>query len=340
MAQELISYLKARIFSRNIGSSTYDSGIIRDAWDGLHAGYYGDTPIELRNAFSAASLLETRGILDIRAEFYMQRSVLLNPTTSAESNINCILRDVSTDFCPDLLHNAENMNPEPGNSTIVEIPPDVSLVEFLRLSQARKPFIVRQLCKDLPAIKAWNNARFWSENFGTKYVPIEVGGYLSRDFLQVIISFNDFIHYLKSGDSGILFYLAQLEVSRLSPLLEEFLVPLPDQFHVLTGSFTRYLFLGPRGTESPYHVDPQHNLLCQIVGVKYVSLYPPGYKPSGSDEEHHNQGMSAAETGLATDRGPLEGVIRPGDCLFIPRGWWHYIKSLSLSCSVAHFFEH
>jgi Cupin-like domain len=35
----------------------------------------------------------------------------------------------------------------------------------------------------------------------------------------------------------------------------------------------------------------------------------------------------------------FEGVISPGDCLYIPRGWWHYVHSLSPSISVSFWWD-
>ena len=32
----------------------------------------------------------------------------------------------------------------------------------------------------------------------------------------------------------------------------------------------------------------------------------------------------------------LEAVVGPGDLLFIPIRWWHFVKSLDVSISVAH----
>lgn len=35
----------------------------------------------------------------------------------------------------------------------------------------------------------------------------------------------------------------------------------------------------------------------------------------------------------------IEGVLEPGDGLFIPLGWWHYVRSLDVSFSVSFWWK-
>ncbi|KAK7981767.1 hypothetical protein PG996_009455 [Apiospora saccharicola] len=129
-------------------------------------------------------------------------------------------------------------------------------------------------------------------------------------------------------------------------------------------------WFGPPGTITPLHNDPYHNLLVQVVGHKYVRLYSPLHT-----EQMHARGKEdGVEMGNTSslDVGALEGwdrpaedqqpspdeqaseemmrkalkdvpyvdcILNPGDTLYIPIGWWHYVRGLSVSFSVSFWWN-
>ena len=114
-------------------------------------------------------------------------------------------------------------------------------------------------------------------------------------------------------------------------------------------------WFGPAGTVTPCHHDPKHNLLCQAVGRKYVRLWPadtqqeddPAWTAEGSALYPHETGMHTNSSRVDV-RAPdlnafprfgsapyFECVLEPGEMLYIPPRWWHYVQSMdcSFSCS-------
>ena len=99
---------------------------------------------------------------------------------------------------------------------------------------------------------------------------------------------------------------------------------------------------------TPLHHDPHHNLLAQAVGLKYVRLYPPAATPRLYP---YQQGLTTNASQVDLDAPDLvrhpdfaglphqECLLRPGEMLYIPPGWWHYVRSLAVSFSVSFWWS-
>lgn len=100
----------------------------------------------------------------------------------------------------------------------------------------------------------------------------------------------------------------------------------------------RALFLSSAGASTTMHLDPWMSsaVLCQMTGTKKFSLYEPAL---------HEEILTAVKSGQ--DRRKIEGmtptlkdVLKPGEILFIPDGWWHHVTTLTDSISLTWNFVH
>jgi [histone H3]-dimethyl/trimethyl-L-lysine36 demethylase len=216
-----------------------------------------------------------------------------------------------------------------------------------------------------PALRLWRDPRYLHRIAGPRTVPVEVGDhYLAEGWGQRLVRFGDFLDKhvlgrdnpaLKDHEESTLegrAYLAQ------HPLLDQ----IPDlaadistpEYCVLgeEGEVNAVnAWIGPAGTVSPLHTDPHHNLLCQVAGRKYLRLYSPEQKgamrPPGSGMTANTSTVDLDDPPKAGEEGGAEFAAAPflecqldeGEALYLPPGWWHYVKSLSPSISVSFWWS-
>lgn len=137
-------------------------------------------------------------------------------------------------------------------------------------------------------------------------------------------------------------YLAYQRVAELFPAADYDLAGLLGDRN--TDPDTR-AWIGSAGTRSMLHSDLKDNLFCQLWGEKHIVLVPWAHSRAvyPFPDNVVNSQLDLADLDL--ERHPrlrqavlYTGTMTPGDLLYIPRGWWHDIRSRTPSVSLNHWF--
>lgn len=219
------------------------------------------------------------------------------------------------------------------------------------------PVVLRGAASHSSAIQKWKTWEYFENVVDSNTVcHVEVGGnYASANSARCDIRFTDYLVYLhafeaRHGKFGKdsppteeLVYLAQNDL--FDELYQDIVIPdFCTDTAVGEGKlYNTMIWIGPYGCVSPLHFDPMENALIQLVGTKKVMMYPPEvHVYAGVDGHQSNTSPLNPEHPIDLSRYPLaadlppcmETTISPGDVLFIPKKWWHYIRTIETSVSV------
>jgi hypothetical protein len=151
-------------------------------------------------------------------------------------------------------------------------------------------------------------------------------------------------------------YVAQAQVSELPQQLQDDL-PAPKVVREAGRGdiYDANIWLGIPPTYTPLHKDPNPNLFVQLASEKVVRIFSPEVgseifrrvqQKTGGDGSFAIRGdemMQGPERGFLENAvwdhpDAIEGyevVVRPGDGLFIPKGWWHSIRSIGVDINAS-----
>lgn len=220
----------------------------------------------------------------------------------------------------------------------------------------RKPAILCKCMAQWSALTKWSQPTYIIGVAGERTVPIEIGShYTNDDWAQDLVKLKDFIRrQFVDGPSSNqrIEYLAQHNLfDQIPQLRQDIIVPeyccVSDAADVDVQPDIKAWF-GPKGTVSPMHHDPKHNLLCQVFGHKRIILAAPDDTPNLYAHENEmlaNTSLIDAEN-IDFDKFPLAAnakfyslTLYKGEMLYIPPKWWHFVRSLDKSFSVSFWWE-
>ena len=100
-----------------------------------------------------------------------------------------------------------------------------------------------------------------------------------------------------------------------------------------------YVFVSSPGSMTPYHFDPEHNILMQLRGTKRMVQFPAGdarFAPPQVHEAYHTGGHRNLRWDDGFDAAGTPFDLAPGEALFVPVMAPHYVRngpepSISLS---------
>jgi hypothetical protein len=227
--------------------------------------------------------------------------------------------------------------------------PRISSKRFLEDHYARsRPVVLTSMMKDWKATRRWT-LPFLKEHFGG--VELRVASNRTRtawyDLNVHAISepmrLGDFVDWISRVKVSNERYL----VANNDGLADPALRPLLKDIGYFNGLMKRgdlrgsvYLWFGPGGTVTPLHHDTANILFCQVRGRKTFKLVSPLRSELLHDVVSYYSPIDLERPAL--DRFPfmreaevLDVELSPGEALFLPAGWWHHVRSHSVSLSVS-----
>jgi hypothetical protein len=275
-------------------------------------------------------------------------SNLLNKTRIDEPSLNHVLKE-RIEKLESLLDFYSELHQQSRHHAKIETLSHISRSEFYdNYYFQNRPVILKNMLKNSEALKKWS-----PDYFGKKFCNAPLTVSLNRDnyveyeknFQQTVknITMGEYLKLLSKNPRSNDFYIVAKNYFFDNPYYQSLRKDIVPPTEIIdseyTGKGTMKLWFGPEGTITPLHHDKHSILFAQIYGNKHFKMIPSfeitkiynedryysPVNPENINKEKYPEFLNASVADV---------FLGPGDMLFIPAGWWHWVKSLNISMSV------
>jgi hypothetical protein len=226
----------------------------------------------------------------------------------------------------------------------------ISQHEFLeRYYAANRPVIITGLFADSLVSKHWS-PEYLAATCGEATVQVMQGRHadpryeINSEAHKHQAKLSEYVRMVLEGGSSNDYYLVANNEFFSLPETQALLDEAPTFADYLDPSDRNgkiYLWFGPAGTVTPLHHDTMNILVAEVYGRKRFTFIPPEettcvYNDLSVYSDVDCKNPDYARHPLYQYANPISLVLGPGDALFIPVGWWHYVEALDTSIMLSY----
>ncbi|MGM9479211.1 cupin-like domain-containing protein [Pedobacter sp. GSP4] len=232
------------------------------------------------------------------------------------------------------------------NLSPIDVVEDISKSDFeLNYLKPRRPLVIKNMAKKWPAYQKWT-MEYMKDVVGDKVVPLYDSAKAdpSKPINASVaeMKFSDYINLIKETPTDLRIFL--FDPIKFAPeLLDDYIAPKD----LMGGFLDRYpnMFFGGKGSVTflHYDIDLAHIFHTHFNGRKHVILFDYKWKErlyqipyatyalEDYDVENPDFDKFPALKGIQG----VEAYLEHGDTLFMPTGYWHWMKYLDGSFSIS-----
>ncbi len=227
----------------------------------------------------------------------------------------------------------------------IDVVDDISREDFYRhYLKPRRPLVIKNLSKNWPAREKWS-LDYMKEAVGDITVPLydssKADPAAPINAATAEMKFADYIDLIKREPTDLRIFLFD-PIKHAPSLLQDYVFPR----ELMGGFLDKYptMFFGGIGSETFLHYDiDMAHIFHTHFGRKHILLFDNKWKERlyripFATYALEDYSVEAPDTARFPALEGVEGVecfLEYGDTLFMPTGWWHWMKYLDGSFSLS-----